>query len=118
MPLISVSIDTFLGTSLAVVLPTAWLIRRRGTDAPHRQLLNTLAIVHTLMVLFTLTIRYPPNIFQTLGLPLTTPSDSVRKTLLAKAGLDAGASLPKPLETLLTRLSSFEFRVLYVRSYS
>ncbi|THH30570.1 hypothetical protein EUX98_g3622 [Antrodiella citrinella] len=43
------------------------------------------------------------------------PSDSIRTVLLQRAGLDLDAALPKPLESLLTRMSSFDFRTLYVR---
>lgn len=117
MPLLSVSLDSFLWTSIAALLPTIWLMRRRGSDAPYRRPLNVLAIVHTLFILYTMTVLYPPNLFQTLHLPLTMPSDTIRNLLLAKAGLEPDSVLPKQLESLLNRLTSFDFRTLYVRFY-
>ncbi|CCM01211.1 uncharacterized protein FIBRA_03259 [Fibroporia radiculosa] len=49
-------------------------------------------------------------------MPLTIAPDAMRRTVLERAGLDAHGPLPKPLDNLITRLSSFEMRTLYVRS--
>ncbi|KAJ3477839.1 hypothetical protein NLI96_g10187 [Meripilus lineatus] len=43
------------------------------------------------------------------------PSDTIRSLLVVRANLGQDAILPKQLESLLNRLSSFEFRTLYVR---
>ncbi|TCD62691.1 hypothetical protein EIP91_006550 [Steccherinum ochraceum] len=59
--------------------------------------------------------QWPPNLFQRLKIPVTMPSDSIRALLLHKAGLDSDATLPKPLESLISRMPSFDFRTFYVR---
>ncbi|CAL1708605.1 unnamed protein product [Somion occarium] len=117
MTLISVSVDTFIYTSVAVATPLVYFLRRQSSnpDAPLRQTLNVLVLLHTLYVLYVLTVLWPPNLFQRLNIPLTMPSDSIRYLILQKAGLEQDATLPKALESLLTRLSSFDMRTLYVR---
>ncbi|KAI0690996.1 hypothetical protein C8T65DRAFT_670963 [Cerioporus squamosus] len=116
MPLVSASVDAFLVLATAILIP-AVLVLRRHPDQPFtlRDGLNFLIIFHTLLQLYTIVVRFPPNLFQTLKIPLTTPSDTIRAVLLQRAGLPPDAPLPRPLETLLTRLSSFDTRTLYVR---
>jgi len=114
MPLVSASLDSFLVAAVVVLLATTWLVRK-PSNAPHRASLNTLVVLHTLYILYTLTVFFPPNIFKRLHIPLTMPSESIRAVLLHKASLDANATLPRPLEDLLARLSSFDARTLYVR---
>jgi len=121
MPLILASVDAFIVTTIAVVAPLAVFIRRPRylQETSYRQLFNAIVILHTIYILYVITLLWPPNIFSRLNIPLTMPSDSIRSLLLTKATAIADefeiATLPKPLDTLLTRLSSFEMRTLYVR---
>lgn len=117
MPLVSASIDTFVVTSIAVVIPTLLLLRRQQSfsQAPYRNALTALVIFHTIYILYVICVLWPPNIFQRLHIPLNTQTDRIRRLLLKSGGLDGKATLPKPLESLLTRLSSFDTRSVYVR---
>ncbi|TFK49295.1 hypothetical protein OE88DRAFT_1662754 [Heliocybe sulcata] len=114
MPLISASVDAFLISSAAIILPTVYYVRKPKSPsatptAPLRKPLSILVVLHTLYLLYTLLLKYPPNLFQTLDIPLTTPSESIRNVLKAYG------DVPPALDTLLTRLSSFDARTLYVR---
>ncbi|GBE89129.1 hypothetical protein SCP_1501340 [Sparassis crispa] len=123
MPYISASIDAFLVATAAVLIPSFYLIRRGRSsfvqpirpDASYRTLLTLLLVAHSVYIIYFTLIFRPPNIFQRLQIPLTAPPDIVRSVLLGHSGLPANATLPKPLETLLTRISSFDMRTLYVR---
>ncbi|KAH9943561.1 hypothetical protein B0H21DRAFT_892786 [Amylocystis lapponica] len=115
MALVSVSVDAFLLASALILAPSLYFIRRQPPDAPYRTQLSLLLVAHTLYIIYSLLFFWPPNIFQRLRLPLNAPTEKVRSLLLERAGLGADATLPKPLETLLTRLSSFDMRTLYVR---
>lgn len=118
MPLISVSVDVFLVLAVSILIPALVLLRRQPA-ANRFSLANALSavlVLHSLWILYTILVRWPPNIFQRLRLPLTTPSETIRAILLQRAGLPQGAALPRPLDSLLTRLSSFDTRTLYVRS--
>jgi len=77
-------------------------------------LFNLFVLLHTFYILFTLLFKPPPNLFKRLHIPLTTSSDQIRALLLKHAGVDS-VVLPKHLETLLTRLSSFDARNIFVR---
>lgn len=116
MPVVSASVDAFLVAAIIVLVSTAFVLRRQPDLLTLRNGLTLVVVFHTLSVLYTIFLRWPPNIFQRLKIPLTTPSDTIRTVLLQSAGLPQDASLPKPLEALLTRLSSFDTRTLYVRS--
>ncbi|KZT24148.1 hypothetical protein NEOLEDRAFT_1094760 [Neolentinus lepideus HHB14362 ss-1] len=114
MPLVSVSVDAFLISSLAIVLPTVYYLRKatllNGSPLPPlRRPLSVLVVLHTLYLLYTLLLKYPPNLFKKLDVPLTTPSENIRNMLRSYG------EIPPTLDTLLTRLSSFEARTLYVR---
>ncbi|OBZ77475.1 hypothetical protein A0H81_02705 [Grifola frondosa] len=109
------SFDAFLILAIAIIVPTALYIRQQQHVWSSRNMLSIFVVAHSLYMLYVLTFRWPPNIFQRLHIPLTTPLDSIRATLLERAGLDGDAGLPKSLETLLSRLSSFDMRMLYVR---
>ncbi|TFK80573.1 hypothetical protein K466DRAFT_558917 [Polyporus arcularius HHB13444] len=115
MPIVSASVDTFVVLATAVLIPAILVLRRQPQSFTLQNGLYILTIFHTLLQLYTIIVRFPPNIFQTLKIPLTTPSETIRAVLLQRAGLPPDAPLPKPLETLLTRLSSFDTRTLYVR---
>ncbi|KAH8101782.1 hypothetical protein BXZ70DRAFT_891280 [Cristinia sonorae] len=117
MPLINASTDAFLLSAAAANIPLYLFFRRKPSPAesPNRLAFTVLVLIHTTYILYTLMLHWPPNIFQRLKIPLTLPSDTIRTVLLQKAGLDLDATLPKPLESLLTRMSSFDYRTLYVR---
>ncbi|KAI0777343.1 hypothetical protein BD413DRAFT_609721 [Trametes elegans] len=116
MPLVSVSVDAFLLAAATVLVSTVFVLRRQPALLTLRTALTLLVVLNSLYVLYTLLVRWPPNIFQRLKIPLTTPSDTIRAVLLQRAGLPPDAVLPKPLDALLTRLGSFDMRTLYVRS--
>lgn len=75
--------------------------------------LAALVVVHSLYILFTLFFDAPSNIFKSLKIPLTTPVPTIRQTLLSFS--PSQSVLPPALEILLSRLQSFDARVLYVR---
>ncbi len=116
MPVVSVSVDAFLVAAVIVLVSTAFIMRRQPDLLTLHNALTLVVVFHTLSIFYTIFLHWPSNIFQRLKIPLTTPSDTIRAVLLQSAGLPSDASLPKPLETLLTRLSSFDMRTLYVRS--
>ena len=118
MPLISVSVDAFLILAVCILVPALVLFRRQppADRFSLHNALSAVAVLHSLWILYTILVRWPPNIFQRLKLPLTTPSETIRAILLQRAGLPQDAALPRPLDSLLTRLSSFDMRTLYVRS--
>ncbi|KAI0646636.1 hypothetical protein C8Q79DRAFT_909467 [Trametes meyenii] len=116
MPFISASVDTFFVVTAAILTPTALFLRRQPSPLLTLRNALTFAVVfHSLSVLYTIILRWPPNIFRRLDIPLTTPSETIRTILLRHGGLPEATPLPKPLDALLTRLSSFEMRTLYVR---
>lgn len=114
----SASLDAFVFTSLVISGSFILFLRRQNSNnhTPLRQPLSILVVLHTLYTVYILTVLWPPNLFDRLKIPLTMPSDSIRKLLLRHAGTNSDSGLPKALEYLLTRLSSFEMRTLYVRS--
>ena len=135
MPFISPSVDTFLVTSLLIVTPSWYILRRRHRPRPPRpnnaanpnQLARppyeralTLAVhLHTLYILYLLIVHWPPNLFSVLHIPLITPSEHIRSILLDRAGLKGlNDTLPRPLEDLLTKLSNADVRTSYVRCVS
>ncbi|KAI9061624.1 hypothetical protein FKP32DRAFT_1575796 [Trametes sanguinea] len=115
MPLVSASVDAFLVAAGTVLISTVLFMRRQPQLLTLHNALTLLVVFHTLTVLYTIIVLWPPNIFQRLRIPLTTPSETIRTILLQHAGLPPDAPLPTPLQALLTRLSSFDTRTLYVR---
>lgn len=126
MALINPSIDLFLVTSLLTVAPSWILLRRRSRSTrsrtpnanvrpPYERPLTLLLHLHTLYILYLLIVHWPPNLFTTLKLPLTTPTERIRSILLERAGLKTGEGLPRPLEELLAKLGNAEIRTAYVR---
>jgi hypothetical protein len=116
MPLLSASLDAFIFTSLAITLPYIYITLRAPPSAnrpPLRTPLNILLLFHTLYIVYTLFLKYPPNLFAKLNIPLETPTPKIRALLTSAAG---GGKLPASIEELLTKLGSFEVRTLYVRS--
>ena len=125
MALVSASLDAFLFTTTVMISAWAYLTRRlrpshRNQETPYtrfHELLNTFVLLHTVYILYMLLVKSPPNIFTRLHLPFTMSSDKIRSILLKHAGVESiqTAALPKHLETLLKRLSSFDARNIYVR---
>lgn len=117
MPIITASIDSFLITGIAVTAGTYYLLKRKqvGCQAPFRDVLTLFVLLHTLYIVYVITLQSPPNLFRSLNIPLNAHPDTIRSTILKKAGLPLNATLPKPMENLLTRLSSFDGRSTYVR---
>lgn len=126
MPLVSASLDVFLLTATISIFSYVFIISRRtvqrNPEARFHTLLNTFVLLHTLFILYTLILKAPPNLFTRLHVPLTMSSEAIRVILLKHAGRDSipgqTVTLPKHLETLLTRLSSFDARNIYVRYFA
>lgn len=120
MPVVSGSVDAFVATAIAVTIPTFMFLRRRQStsQSPYRNWLTLLVTLHTVYIVYVLIVQWPPNLFQRLNIPLTMPVDGIRTILLQRANLPSDATLPKALEGLLTRLSSFDTRIAYVRCVS
>ncbi|KAI0336616.1 hypothetical protein GY45DRAFT_1315200 [Cubamyces sp. BRFM 1775] len=115
MAVVSASVDAFLVAATTVVVSTALFLRRQPALLTLRNALTVIVVFNSLSVLYTIIVLWPPNIFQRLRIPLTTPSEMIRASLLQHAGLSPDTPLPKLLDALLTRLSSFDLRTLYVR---
>ncbi|KIY50874.1 hypothetical protein FISHEDRAFT_16102, partial [Fistulina hepatica ATCC 64428] len=62
--------------------------------------------------LYQLLVLSPQNLFTTLNISPTAPSEKIRKRLLESAS-SAGATIPEHLEALLKRLGSHSVRQLY-----
>jgi hypothetical protein len=127
MALVSASLDAFLFTSTIMISAWIYLIRRlrsshRNSGPVHTWFhasLNLFVLLHSLYIVYILLMRTPPNFFTRLHIPLTASSDQIRAILLRHAGVELipTVTLPKHLETLLKRLSSFDARNIYVRFY-
>ncbi|KZT70412.1 hypothetical protein DAEQUDRAFT_744676 [Daedalea quercina L-15889] len=121
MVLVSASVDAYLFTAVAVALPIYFHLRQRNSGSrpkvPYEPYLTILVGLHTLYILYNLILCWPLNLFSRLHIPLNASPDTIRSTIIRRAGLDANAALPMSLEHLLTRLSSFEMRMLYVRTF-
>ncbi|KAJ7732201.1 hypothetical protein B0H14DRAFT_2409325, partial [Mycena olivaceomarginata] len=77
-----------------------------------RSLLNIFLLLHSLYFVYQLIVLPPLNIYTRLKIPLNTPADAIRSILIQQS--DTG-DLPKPLETLLKHLGSFDVKTYYVR---
>jgi len=119
MPIISASVDAFLVAATAVLLPSFYYMRRDSqrppSEAPYRTYLSFLLVAHTIYILYVLLVLWPPNLFSRLHVALNAPPEVLRTALLRSANLTSDSALPTPLVGLLTRLSSFDMRALYVR---
>ena len=114
MVLVNAATDAFVVTLLLALVPAVYLFRLPN-DAPARARLSALLLVHSVYILYVLFILAPQNIFVQLNIPLNVPADKIRAAIIAHAPLDPGTPLPKPLETLLTRLTSSDTRTVFVR---
>jgi len=115
MPFISPDLDAFLLASLTITIPFIWHLSRWTsipTSPPLRRPLGFLVFLHTLYILHRILVKRPLNVFSSLDIPLTTPTDKIRAALIARAG---GDKLPEKIQDLLTKLGSFEIRTFYVR---
>ncbi|THU96232.1 hypothetical protein K435DRAFT_664817 [Dendrothele bispora CBS 962.96] len=114
------SLLVYLATSTVLVLsyffisPQIFQKNQNVVTTPPnlRKILSSLVLLHSLFILYNIIVLQPPNLFTRLGLPLGTPTDSIRSILLMNSD---EPTLPKHIEQLLTRLGSFELRTLYVR---
>ncbi|KAH7924370.1 hypothetical protein BV22DRAFT_1105519 [Leucogyrophana mollusca] len=118
------SANAFLFTSLA--LAAAWIYNDRRRKAPSglsETFFSALVLLHTVFILWSLTLQRPPNLFTRLGIPVTTPTEHIRSLLLREAGVAGGSQaaltvatpLPNDLEFLLNKLSIADSRLLYTR---
>ncbi|KAF8581273.1 hypothetical protein K439DRAFT_228423 [Ramaria rubella] len=123
---LGISSYNFVTVSVFFLLPYVFLFRRSLFPANvHslsrrllRNLLTLLVIGHTLYTL-QLLVAPPVNLFTLLNLPLTASISAIRVALLEhqKDRFPVGFQnkLSPDVEALLTRLTSFEARVIYVR---
>lgn len=120
MPLLSASADTFILGAVVCLVAFAY---RRPTPAPTKNarqpkywpLITGILAMHTLYILYILSFKTPPNLFTRLHLPLSTPSQKIRDTLLARTRTSGDSTLPEHIEELLTRLNTFDVRTYLVR---
>jgi hypothetical protein len=106
---------SFLAAALAI--GTTWVyftIKEPENRQPRRYAKTSLFLLaHTLYLLYSIIVSKPENIFETFRLPVNTPADTFRALLIQKS---ENGSIASHLELLLKRLSSFDMRLLYVRS--
>ncbi|KAJ7201599.1 hypothetical protein GGX14DRAFT_655469 [Mycena pura] len=110
-----VSLVLFVATAAALIVPWFYFGIHRAPGRPltsARSLLNIFLLLHSLYCLYQIIVLPPDNIYTRLKIPLNTPSDSIRSILIQRS--DTG-DLPKPLETLLKHLQSFDVKIYYVR---
>ncbi|KAI0062619.1 hypothetical protein BV25DRAFT_1825125 [Artomyces pyxidatus] len=123
MALLSDALDPWIATLLALFLPpvlTYISSRRRRTPkhpqqkltTPLRRPLTIVVALHTLYTAYTLLFARPPNLFTSLGLPLSAPQSRIHAALLVKLN---ETTLPPDFDALLARLASFEVRTVLVR---
>ncbi|KAJ7746444.1 hypothetical protein DFH07DRAFT_1062986 [Mycena maculata] len=110
-----VSLVLFVATAAAVIAPWFYFGIHKAPSRPWtstRSLLNVFLLLHSLYFLYKIIVLPPTNIYTRLKIPLNTPSDAIRAILIQQS--DTG-DLPKPLETLLKHLGSFDVKTYYVR---
>ncbi|KAJ7484369.1 hypothetical protein FB451DRAFT_969572, partial [Mycena latifolia] len=102
-------------TAAAVIAPWFYFVIHKAPGRPltsTRSLLNIFVLLHSLYFLYQIIVLPPVNIFTRLKIPVNTPSDAIRSILIQQS--DTG-DLPKPLETLLKHLGSFDVKTYYIR---
>lgn len=115
MPLLSLPLDAFLITVVAVIVPWSYMIvaqPKAPSDSPWRKALSVVLVFHSAFMLYRVLVEPPTNIFTRLHAPLGVNVDRLRAYL---SGVSDTGVLPDNVEALLSRLSSFEVRTLYVR---
>lgn len=113
-------------TALTLVVPTviaqvrsAARAKADNDDAPPtrsrlRPFLSWLIVLNTLYTAYNFFVHPTKNIFDALRVPFTIPAPKLR-AILVQHMVPPRETLPLPLESLLTRLASFEVRTFYVR---
>ncbi|KAJ7249468.1 hypothetical protein C8J57DRAFT_1136754, partial [Mycena rebaudengoi] len=110
-----VSLALFLVTAASVIAPWFYFDIHKTPGRPlasSRSLLSIFLLLHSLFLLYKIIVLPPLNIFTRLNVPISTPADAIRSILLSQS--DTG-ELPKPLETLLKHLGSFDVKTYYIR---
>ncbi|KAJ7154650.1 hypothetical protein C8R46DRAFT_1356673 [Mycena filopes] len=110
-----VSLLVFVTTALAGVFPAFYFGLHKRQQQPltsTRSLLNIFLLLHTLYYLYQVIVLPPVNIYTRLKVPVNTTADSIRALLIQQS--DTG-DLPKPLETLLRHLGSYDVKTYYIR---
>ena len=82
-----------------------------------RPILSLLLLSNAIYILYSLLLQPPPNLFDGLRIPFTTPAPTIRALLLQRTD-PLSDMLPPSLELLITKLASFEVRTLYARCAS
>lgn len=117
---INVELDAAAATAIILATSTLYLLGRPVTVTPNapppplRRTLSFFLLVHTLYMVYIIVFARPPNIFSHFGIPLSLPPEKMRLLLIKRAGGD-GVVLAKAVEGLLTRLTSFEMRAVFIR---
>ena len=130
MNLIGASLNASILLVTLLVILSPWLYHKTShsrVESPYRIALSGFIAIHTLFILRTAIGSPPPNIFTYLDIPLTTPTQVIRRVAILRTAypdrngvkwnddLEVKFPLAAPLETLIKRLGSFELRTLYVR---
>ena len=115
--------------STALLLGATWLYLSPSKQHGQRGIVNiimtTAAGLHTILITLNLALRRPPNLFTRMGIPISTPVESIRSLLMKEARFhvmgERGAvvvppEVPKDIDTLLKRLGVQGSRDTYVRS--
>jgi len=120
MPLLSASADTFI---LGAIICLIAFARRGSAPAPtknarqpkYRSFITGILALHTIYMIYTLSLKTPPNLFTRLHIPLSMPSQKIRAILLSRTGTREEDTLPEHIEELLTKLNTFDLRAYFVR---
>lgn len=128
MPIISASIDAFLTAIVITIIPWLYYTLRNAhtttfgqttqvnipqqAHSSRRTYLSIFIALHATFILYNIILCAQPNLFTSLDVPLNEPSDAIRAKLLHLGDVH---TLPRALDMLLVRLSSFDVRVSYVR---
>ncbi|KAF8636356.1 hypothetical protein AX16_011007 [Volvariella volvacea WC 439] len=102
----------------AAGIASLYFLQRGHRQQPHNPYpmlhtaLNVFVVVHSVYWLRALLFYPTSNIFTAFKIPLNAPSDLIRELLQQRIG---DLILPRHLEVLLKRLSSFDARTLYLR---
>jgi hypothetical protein len=126
------SLDIFLVSAGTLLLSSFFLLRTTrsapakpvhshlptlSSSSALRPYVNVVVISHTIYVLYKLIVARPPNLFIALRIPILATVDQMRLRILSAAGATAGpnARLPAHLESLISKLGSFDSRMHFVR---
>jgi hypothetical protein len=106
---------SFLATAIAIGATWVYFIIKEPENGQPRRYAKTslFLLAHTLYILYCILVSKPENVFETFRLPVNTAADTLRALLIQRS---ESGSIGSHLELLLKRLSSFDMRLLYVRS--